>query len=107
MPETLPIRPADLLIDEENPRISQPNAGQNKAHQSLAQHQQRKLQMLARDIVQNGLNPSELPIVMAFKDDLNRFQGSDSATRPMPPHNHHSRCVELAVLQQETTPLLF
>lgn len=73
MPETVPIRPADLLIDEENPRISEPNAGQHRAHQALAQHQQRKLQMLARDIVQHGINPSELPIVMALKDDLNRF----------------------------------
>ena len=73
MPDTVPIKPADLLIDEENPRISEPNAGQHKAHQALAQHQQRKLQMLARDIVQHGMNPSELPIVMALKDDLNRF----------------------------------
>src|SRR5207253_2327278 len=35
------------------------------------------------------------------------LSGSDGAARPMPPHNRHSRCVELAVLQQETTPLLF
>jgi hypothetical protein len=73
MPETIPIRPADLLIDEENPRISQPNVGQHKAQQALANHQQRKLQVLARDIVRHGVDPSNLPIVMPFEDDLKRY----------------------------------
>jgi hypothetical protein len=73
MPEIIPIRPADLLIDEQNPRISQPNVGQHKAQQALAQNQQRKLLILARDIVQYGLNPSDLPLVMRFGDDLNRY----------------------------------
>jgi hypothetical protein len=73
MPETMPLRPADLLIDEENPRISQPNVGQNKAQQALASHQQRKLQVLAKDIVLHGMDPSNLPIVMPFKDDLERY----------------------------------
>src|SRR5437016_2430947 len=73
MPETISIRPADLLIDEENPRISQPNSGQHKALQALASHQQRKVQMLARDIVRYGVDPSNLPIVMPFKDDLKRY----------------------------------
>jgi hypothetical protein len=73
MPETIPIRPADLLIDEENPRISQPNVGQHKAQQALAEHQQKKLQILAKDIVQYGMDPSNLPIVMPFKDDLKRY----------------------------------
>jgi hypothetical protein len=73
MPETIPLRPADLLIDEENPRISQPNVGQHKAQQALASHQQRKLQVLAKDIVLYGMDPSSLPIVMPFKDDLERY----------------------------------
>jgi hypothetical protein len=73
MPETIPIKPADLLIDEQNPRISQPNAGQHKALQSLAALQQKKLQRLAEHIVQFGPNPADLPIVMPFKDDLNRY----------------------------------
>jgi hypothetical protein len=73
MPDTIPIRPADLLIDEENPRISQPNVGQHKAQQALASHQQRKLQILASDIVRYGVDPSSLPIVMPFDDDLKRF----------------------------------
>jgi hypothetical protein len=28
MPETIPLRPSDLLIDEENPRLADPNVGQ-------------------------------------------------------------------------------
>jgi hypothetical protein len=73
MPEIIQIKPADLLIDEQNPRISQPNAGQHKALQSLASLQNKKLQKLAEHIVQNGVNPADLPIVMPFKDDLSRF----------------------------------
>jgi len=73
MAETILIRPADLLIDEENPRISQPNVGQHKAHQAVAQHQQRKLQILAKDIVRFGLDPSQLSIVMPFENDQSRY----------------------------------
>jgi hypothetical protein len=73
MAETLSIRPADLLIDEENPRISQPNAGQHKAQQALAEYNERKLLKLATDIVRHGVNPSDLPIVMPFQDDLKRY----------------------------------
>jgi hypothetical protein len=65
MPETIPIGPADLLIDEQNPRISEPNAGQHKALQVLAEHLGTKLQTLAADIVSNGLDPSNMPIVMS------------------------------------------
>jgi len=73
MAEIIPLAPADLLIDEQNPRISQPNVGQHKALQALAVHQDTKLQKLAKDIVQNGLNPADLPIVMTFEDDLKRY----------------------------------
>ncbi len=70
MSETMSIRPADLLIDEENPRLSQPNIGQREAQRAIAHDQPRKLQMLARDIVRHGLNPADPPIVMPFNDDL-------------------------------------
>lgn len=65
--------PADLLIDEENPRISQPNVGQNGAIQALAQRQGRKLLELAKDILVHGLNPAELTIVMPHERDPKRF----------------------------------
>lgn len=73
MSETIQISPVDLLIDEQNPRISQPNAGQHKALQSLAGILQKKLQKLADHIVNNGINPADLPIVMPVKDDLKRY----------------------------------
>lgn len=73
MPETIAIRPADLLIDEENPRLVQPNVGQHKAQQALAEHQQRKLEKLARDIQLHGLDPSSLPIVMPHGEGSNRY----------------------------------
>lgn len=72
MPEN--ISPVDLLIDEQNPRISQPNVGQHKAIQAIAQRQGRKLLTLARDIVgYGGLNPSELPIVIPHEGDPKRY----------------------------------
>jgi hypothetical protein len=64
MADTQTFSPADLLIDEQNPRIEQPNAGQHKALQELARHLGRKLQVLAKDIVDHGVDPSSLPIVM-------------------------------------------
>src|SRR5258708_37220532 len=64
---------ASLLIDEENPRLSNPNAGQREALRSLASYQGRKLQMLAADILVHGLNPSDLTIVMPFDTDENRY----------------------------------
>jgi hypothetical protein len=67
------IGPADLLIDDENPRISQPNLGQHEAIQALAQLQGRKLLALAKDIVKYGLNPSELSIVMPHEGDSKRY----------------------------------
>lgn len=71
MPES--ISPTDLLIDEQNPRISEPNVGQNKVIRALAQSQGRKLLSLAKDIVGHGLNPSELPIVTPHEGDPKRF----------------------------------
>jgi hypothetical protein len=73
MSETNYISPVDLLVDEQNPRISQPNSGQHKALQSIAQLLKRKLQMLAKDVVQHGLNPSDLMIVMPLGDDTKRY----------------------------------
>jgi hypothetical protein len=73
MAETTPISLADLLVDTENPRLPQPNLGQRDAMRALARHLPKKLITLARDIVKHGPSPSELPIVMPFNDDLNRY----------------------------------
>ncbi|MDT7540860.1 MAG: hypothetical protein QOE33_764 [Acidobacteriota bacterium] len=71
MAHTLEISVSDLLIDVENPRLPQPNVGQREAQREFARHQQRKLLVLAEDIVRHGLNLADLPIVMPF--DARRF----------------------------------
>ncbi|HEX9001048.1 MAG TPA: hypothetical protein VGB07_14175 [Blastocatellia bacterium] len=73
MAETVKIALADLLLDVENPRLSMPNIGQRDAQRELAKLQQRKLQILAADVVKYGMNQSDLPIVMPFDDDLRRY----------------------------------
>jgi len=67
------IRVADLLVDEQNPRLPQPNTGQRVALRAIASHQDRKLLRLADDIVQNGINPSELFMVTPTKDNPPRY----------------------------------
>lgn len=69
MADTLPIPISDLLIDAENPRLKQPNVGQRDAQRELAGYLQNKLVKLAQHIVDYGLNPSDLPIVMPNKGD--------------------------------------
>jgi hypothetical protein len=73
MSELRAIRPVDLLIDAENPRLTQPNVGQKEAMRALAGLQGKKLATLARDILEHGLNPADLPIVMPYGDDLGRY----------------------------------
>lgn len=73
MADTKAIRPADLLIDENNPRLLQPNAGQRAAYRALAELLKRKVVVLAADILEHGIDPSTLPIVMPSGDDTNRF----------------------------------
>jgi hypothetical protein len=73
MPEIASISLSDLLIDTQNPRLEQPNTGQREALRAFARDQKAKLVALAKDIVRFGMNPSELAIVMPFKDDLRRY----------------------------------
>ena len=68
MAEIQNLRPADLLIDEENPRLLEPNEGQHRALQSLAERLGPKLSALAAHIVANGVNPAELLIVTQLSD---------------------------------------
>ena len=73
MAEIQPVGPANLLIDEQNPRIAVPNEGQHKALQSLAEHLGSKLSALAKHIVTYGINPSDLPIVMPVPNRTGRY----------------------------------
>ena len=57
------IRPTQLLLDTQNPRYEE-LAGQDAALKEMLDKQKAKLVKLAGDIVENGLSPSDLPIVI-------------------------------------------
>lgn len=105
MPETQPITPAELLIDEQNPRLEQPNAGQTKAQEALAGLLGKKLAVLANDIVTHGVNPTDLPIVMAQPGTPGRYivlEGNRRlvALRALESPDAFSGAVEPGVLKQ-------
>jgi len=62
-----PIRLENLLIDLQNPRYDA-RTDQRDAYRTIAQEQGMKLLSLAADIVDNGLNPCEHPIVTPTDD---------------------------------------
>ena len=62
-----------LWLDEQNPRLTYPSNGQCEAIRSLAHIQGQKLYNLAVDIVEYGINPSDLPIVMPSDSDAGRY----------------------------------
>ena len=72
---------ADLLVDEENPRLAQPNEGQREALRALSTYQERKLQVIAGDILAHGLDPSQMAIVMPLEDDQKRYVVLDGNRR--------------------------
>jgi hypothetical protein len=64
---------AALLPDIENPRLSESNEGENETLRALAEEQGPKLAVLAKDIVQHGLNPGDLFYVLQLDDGSQRF----------------------------------
>lgn len=64
MPQLDPVPVASLLIDTQNPRFLESNAGQREALRASAKYQDRKLVILAEDIVAHGLSPIEITMVM-------------------------------------------
>ena len=81
MPDFVMVPVADLLLDEQNPRLSQPSSGQREAIRSLAETQGRKLQALASDILDHGLDPSDLIIAMPFGGGAGRYAVLDGNRR--------------------------
>ncbi len=69
--ETIP--PSNLSVNPENPRLGQPNLGQRETLREIAENQKHKLVNLAKDILEHGLNPSELPIVTPHKGDKGKY----------------------------------
>jgi hypothetical protein len=75
MPETIPVRPSDLQLDEQNPRLAQPNADSGnptsrwfKLRTSNANYCRRQ-----RAWLPYGMNPAELRTVMPRSDDPTRY----------------------------------
>lgn len=76
MAEVRQIPLANILVDAENPRLSQPSVGQREAIRGIAGEDEqapKKLLALARHIVQNGLSPAEYLWVMPFEGKEQRF----------------------------------
>jgi hypothetical protein len=81
MYHTTTLRPADLLFDLENPRIPHQHTGQREILCDLARRQDKKLSVLAEDIVSFRLSPAELPIVMASIEEAGRYVVLDGNRR--------------------------
>lgn len=73
MPEQRPIPIADLQVDPRNPRLEEGLTSQVDAIRSMLRHLGRKIVVLAEDIVEHGINPTELMIAMADEQDETRF----------------------------------
>jgi hypothetical protein len=68
--KTLPL--TNLLLDVVNPRFESEQDNQREAIRTMAEDQGEKLLNLAQDIVENGLDPSSLTIVMPSETGANR-----------------------------------
>lgn len=81
MAERVQIPTSDLRIDEENPRLPQPNLGQREAYRANAGVQGRKLLVLAGHIREHGLDLGDLPIVMALPEEQDKYLVLDGNRR--------------------------
>lgn len=74
MPEFVQISVADLLLDDGNPRLVETEESQQETALALARQQGDNLIRLAADIVENGLDPTTLPAVVATADRRKRYK---------------------------------
>ena len=64
---------SDLIVDERNARLRNPQANEQAALLVLAEQQKRRLLNLAGDIVEHGLDPTSLAAVVAVDDQKKRY----------------------------------
>src|SRR4051794_11518663 len=74
MPEIVQIPLPDLLLDNGNPRLVETQESQQKTALAPARQQGDNLIRLATDIVENGLDPTTLPAVVATADRRKRYK---------------------------------
>ncbi|SIQ03785.1 hypothetical protein [Halanaerobium kushneri] len=67
------IKIPNLFINTENPRFEIADS-QKEAIENMIENQNQKLYRLAVDIIESGLNPSDLPIVTSLDDSKNRYR---------------------------------
>ena len=72
MSKKLTLKLSNLYLDLQNPRYEEQRS-QNEALNTIAGEQKEKLLVLLRDIIANGLNPSDIPIVMPDKERVNGY----------------------------------
>lgn len=73
MSEVREVHRSNLLLDVINPRFETEQENQREALRNMAEEQGEKLLKLADDIVQHGLDPSTLPIVILAPNEDRRF----------------------------------
>ena len=73
MSRTVSVPVADLLLDTQNARLGDEQPSQQAASRSLAEQQEHRLVVLARDIVEHGVDPTNLPAVLATGDQRRRY----------------------------------
>ncbi len=79
MSDPIAVPVTDLLLDEQNPRLAVTNQGQDSTIRAMAESQGNHLLALATDIVDHGLDPSDLFIVM--KEGQQRYVVLDGNRR--------------------------
>jgi hypothetical protein len=73
MPEVVDVPLSDLLFDLRNPRLVEPLKTQQEFAVNLAKQQQGNIVRLAKDILDNGLDPTTLPAVIPTDDQHKRY----------------------------------
>lgn len=71
----------NLLVDQNNPRLSDKYDNQNDTIQSMIKLQGEKLVELAKHIIEYGFNPTDIPLVSPSKDKNNMFDVLDGNRR--------------------------
>lgn len=72
--ESSPVMLAALLLDPENARLGETQQTQQQVYAKLAAQQGKSLVALARDIVENGLDPTTLIAVVPTDDRRRRYK---------------------------------
>lgn len=73
MAEYVDIALSDLIVDERNARLREPQASEQAALLALAEQQKRRLLNLADDIIKHGLDPTSVAAVVPTDDQKKRY----------------------------------